>query len=161
MVDLAQPFITIITTVETANINNDAQLVPTIVRTEAAKLQNIICQQSTDTSKLLGTIEQLNSNINDLQQHMARDLERTEEKLGAECDNMLGNAIERIKGEKDNQIRLLQIQVAKFRGEEKTDQEFRQEDVKKELQFQNQAYPQNPDQAKQKELKNVECTAAK
>ena len=125
-----------------ASNHHNGPLVPAIDRNETAKLQNIICQQSTDTSKLLGIIEDLNNKINDMQQHMSQDLARTEEKLRAMYDNMLVNAIVRINEEKDGQINFLKMQVAKFRGEEKTDEE-----VKKELQFQNQVYPQSPDQA--------------
>ena len=121
MVDLAQPSITITTAMGTTNANNDAQLVPTIDRNETTKLQNIICQQSNDTSKLLGTIEDLASKVNDLQQHMAQYLARIEETLRAEYDNMLVNAAVRINEEKDNQINLLKMQVATFRGEENTD----------------------------------------
>ena len=129
-----------------------AQLVPTIDRNEATRLQNIICQQSNDTSKLLGIIEDLNNKINDMQQHMSQDLARTEEKLRTEYDNMLVNATLRISEEKDKQINLLKMQVAKFKGNT-TDPETTQEDVKKELQFQNQIYPQSPDKAKQSEMK--------
>ena len=137
---------------QSSNANNNAQLAPSHEQNENAKLQNIICQQSNDTSKLLGIIEDLTSKINDLQQHMGQDLARTEEKLRAEYDNMLVNATLRINEEKDSQINLLKMQVAKFRVEDKNDNELKLEDVQKELQFQNQMYPQSPDKAKQAEL---------
>ena len=112
IVDLAQSSNAATQPVEPTG-QDDAQPVPTSDRSEISKLQNIICQQSTDTSKLLGIIEDLTNKMNDLQQHMSQDLARAEEKLRAEYDNMRVNAIVRISEEKDSQINLLKMQVAK------------------------------------------------
>ena len=90
-----------------------------------------------------------------MQKHTAQDLENTEKKIKAEYDNMLKFTIDRILEAKDAEIRKLQYQVAKFRKDEDVKSET--SEIKRELEFQESAFPQTREQALRAQKRTVEA----
>lgn len=81
----------------------------------------------------------------DLYLYMAQDLERAEMKMEAEYNKLLENATEHIKETKDDEIRRLRQQMAKYRKDEDSDSDSVK--IQRELNFQNNAWRQELEQA--------------
>lgn len=116
------------------------------------KLRDIIQLQSNDASKLMRIVDEFKANIDkvvaenlDLHRYMAQDLEKAEEKMEKEFNNRLVKSTERINENKDNEIRLLQQQLAKCIKDTDIDSESAK--VNRELNFQSVAWPQGHEQA--------------
>ena len=87
----------------------------------------------------------------DLQQHMAEDLEGAEEKMQVAYNKMLFHAIERIKDDKDTEIRKLEFQIAKY----SRDTDIGPTDTKRELDFQNTAWQRTQEQAQLAQMRTL------
>ena len=88
----------------------------------------------------------------DMKERMQMEIEKAEKKVEASYQNMLVNNTEKINESKDAEIRKLQIQLdkqQKYLDRENTDE------IRRELQLQNEMYSQEVEQAKNAEKKTM------
>ena len=165
-------------TVPTADPTTIAQLVPTTDQTKGylgdRKADNIIQQQLGDISKLPCIFDTLTNKIDmvmaenlDLRQHMDKDLETAEKKLEATYNNRLICNTERKLGENNSEIRLLQLQLAKYNkrddveepdtmGNQKTIKSDASE-IRRELEFLDSAWQQSSEQFQRAQKRTLQA----
>lgn len=94
----------------------------------------------------------------DLNNHLNADVEKTESDIEKNYHNWTTNNLEQIAKEKDAESRGLELQTAKHRGDDSPDRNTDADDIRRQIEFQNEVCKPNLEQEKCVEKRTNEAT---
>ena len=125
------------------------------------RMQNIIQQQSDDANQMLLKLEEVQKQMDkvtsenlDVRKYFDTEVEQIVNTVEHGYHKQLLSKTAEINEQKDAEIRLLQMQLAKTRPTDKEDQEERDR-VRKEIDFQKEMYKQSPEDAMRAEKRTM------
>ena len=122
-------------------------------KTEIERLQDVIQEQTDGQGKWIMIAQDLDANIKkierdnlDMKTHMDTEIKNAEKAMENNCQKIWSSKMARMTEEKENELRITQLQIAKQKRTTEGSEEEMQEAVQQEMEFQNNAYKQIAEQ---------------